>query len=48
MIINLVNDVEFGEKEAFMEPLNTFLSSKNKEVVQQFMQSLVVRDLWLV
>jgi hypothetical protein len=42
LLNNLMNNVEFGEKESYMTSLNPFISPDNLLLVQQFMQELVV------
>jgi hypothetical protein len=45
LLNNLMNNVEFGEKESYMTSLNPFISPDNLLLVQQFMQELVVQCL---
>jgi len=42
LVLNLANGIQFGEKEAFMLPLNTFIIPERKEKAVQFLQSLTV------
>jgi neurofibromin 1 len=42
LLNNLMNNVEFGEKESYMTSLNAFISPDNLLLVQQFMLELVV------
>jgi hypothetical protein len=43
-VYSLMNGISFGEKEAYMAPMNAFLSPQNRALVQNFMRELVVRS----
>lgn len=43
-VYNLMNGIQFGEKEPFMASMNAFLSEGNMNAVQQFMRDLVVNS----
>ena len=45
LVLNLANGIQFGEKEAFMLPLNTFIIPERKEKAVQFLQALTVTSL---
>ncbi|ELR15845.1 heme NO binding domain containing protein [Acanthamoeba castellanii str. Neff] len=45
LLNNLMNNVEFGEKESYMTSLNPFISPDNLLLVQQFMQELVANEM---
>lgn len=43
VVLNLANGIPFGEKEAYMLPLNAFFTPQRKELAIQFLHSLTVR-----